>query len=47
MQQDFGFFGDAAQTRRVVDMVQQMQLRLFRQFEKERRAGPGRSNSGL
>lgn len=39
MQQEFGFFGDAAQTRRVVDMVQKMQLRLFQQFRQEREPG--------
>lgn len=30
--------GDAAQTRKVVDMVQKLQLRLFKQFESERAA---------
>lgn len=37
VQSEFGFFGDATQTRRVVEMVQAMQLRLFRQFRDERR----------
>ena len=36
VQREFGFVGDAAQTRKVVDMVQKLQLRLFRQFESER-----------
>ncbi|KUI56668.1 putative serine/threonine-protein kinase tsuA [Cytospora mali] len=35
VQREFGFVGDAAQTRKVVDMVQKLQLRLFRQFERE------------
>lgn len=38
VQREFGFVGDAAQTRKVVDMVQKLQLRLFRQFESERAA---------
>ncbi|KAI7788268.1 protein kinase [Diaporthe eres] len=38
VQREFGFVGDAAQTRKVVDMVQKLQLRLFRQFESERGA---------
>ncbi|KAI3393401.1 hypothetical protein diail_4296 [Diaporthe ilicicola] len=38
IQREFGFVGDAAQTRKVVDMVQKLQLRLFRQFENERGA---------
>lgn len=38
VQREFGFVGDAAQTRKVVDMVQKLQLRLFRQFENERGA---------
>ncbi|KAF3760959.1 hypothetical protein M406DRAFT_343103 [Cryphonectria parasitica EP155] len=43
IQKDFGFFGDETQTRRVVDMVQKLQLRLFRQFQQE---GEGR-HTGL
>lgn len=39
IQRDFGFFGDEKQTGRVVDMVQKLQLRLFKQFEQERKAG--------
>lgn len=35
MQREFGFVGDTAQTRKVVDMVQKLQLRLFRQFQSE------------
>ena len=38
VQREFGFVGDAAQTRKVVDMVQKLQLRLFRQFESGRGA---------
>ncbi|KAK7709373.1 hypothetical protein SLS64_006286 [Diaporthe eres] len=38
VQREFGFVGDEAQTRKVVDMVQKLQLRLFRQFESERGA---------
>lgn len=41
VQQEFGFYGDAAQTRRVVDVVQKMQLRLFQQFRQEREGGGG------
>lgn len=39
VQQEFGFGGDERQTQRVVDMVQQLQLRLFKQFRQERTAG--------
>ncbi|KAK7746438.1 hypothetical protein SLS53_002397 [Cytospora paraplurivora] len=35
IQRDFGFVGDAAQTRKVVDMVQKLQLQLFRKFERD------------
>lgn len=35
VQQDFGFFGDEAQTKRMVDIVQKLQLRLFREFQQE------------
>lgn len=42
VQREFGFVGDAAQTQKVVDMVQKLQLRLFRQFESER-GGPSSS----
>lgn len=35
VQREFGFVGDTAQTRKVVDMVQKLQLRLFRQFQSE------------
>lgn len=35
IQQDFGFFGDEAQTKRMVDIVQKLQLRLFRQIQQE------------
>lgn len=38
VQREFGFVGDAAQTQKVVDMVQKLQLRLFRQFQSERGA---------
>jgi hypothetical protein len=34
VQREFGFVGDAVQTRKVVDMVQKLQLRLFRQFQQ-------------
>lgn len=38
VQREFGFVGDVTQTRKVVDMVQKLQLRLFRQFERDSRA---------
>lgn len=46
IQRDFGFFGDDHQTGRVVDMVQKLQLRLFKQFEQERKAGLTQDNGG-
>ncbi|KAJ4396583.1 hypothetical protein N0V93_000804 [Gnomoniopsis smithogilvyi] len=39
IQRDFGFFGDENQTGRLIDMVQKLQLRLFKQFVQERKAG--------
>lgn len=47
VQHEFGFFGDTTQTRRVVDMVQQMQLRLFKQYEKGRNSGLEQPDSGV
>lgn len=44
LQDDFGFFGDDAQTGRMIDMVQKLQLRLFQQLRQENEAG--RLNSG-
>ncbi|KAK2615842.1 hypothetical protein N8I77_002568 [Diaporthe amygdali] len=44
VQREFGFVGDATQTRKVVDMVQKLQLRLFKQFENER--GSSSSSKG-
>ncbi|PSR97611.1 hypothetical protein BD289DRAFT_425290 [Coniella lustricola] len=35
VQQDFGFFGDDAQTKRMVDIAQKLQLRMFKAFQKE------------
>ncbi|KAJ1299714.1 hypothetical protein OPQ81_005040 [Rhizoctonia solani] len=43
IQKDFGFFGNETQTKRVVDMVQKLQLRLFQQFQQQ---GEGR-HTGL
>lgn len=46
IQRDFGFFGDENQTGRVVDMVQKLQLKLFKQFQQERKAGSSQDNGG-
>lgn len=46
VQQDFGFFGDEQQTQRVVDMVQQLQLRLFKQLKQERKYGAPQNGAG-
>ncbi|KAJ4410962.1 hypothetical protein N0V82_009113 [Gnomoniopsis sp. IMI 355080] len=46
IQREFGFFGDDNQTCRVIDMVQKLQLRLFKQFEQERTAGVTQDNGG-
>lgn len=47
MRREFGFVGTEGQVRRVVDMVQEMQVRLFRQFQQEARdLGLGRDGDG-
>lgn len=46
IQREFGFFGDGNQTGRVVEMVQKLQLRLFKQFEQERKDGLTQEGSG-